>query len=523
MQSWKFNARRPLVAVVALAAAVGLGSVWQRQITAEPPARGKQTQSDTAAQHEAKGISRAFRQAADEILPTVVTIETRTKAHAAAGDKFSHNEQGEMQENPFKGTPFEDFFGGNSPFSQGHPGGKSPRQFTPKKEGTGSGVIIDKSGIILTNNHVVEGADEVLVRLSDGREFKATDIKTDPQTDLAVLRVKADGSLPAATLGNSDELEIGDWVIAVGNPFGLDSTVSAGIISGKHRELGRGQRTRYLQTDAAINPGNSGGPLVNLDGDVIGINTAIASNSGGYQGIGFAIPINRAKWVTDQLIKSGIVSRAYLGVGIEMVNADLAQKFGVQRGEGVLVAEIFPNSPAVKAGFKEGDIITSFNGTAIKNPRDLQELVEQANLDSKQEVKVLRDGKSVTLEVVVKALPKDLGKVAGNESEENSASPSAGFQSKELGMEVTNMTPEQAQSLGLKDYKGVLVSDVSPDGLAAEVGLREGMLILKVGKKPVENVDQFKQAVTSQSLKDGVLLLVRTEQGNRFIVIKSKE
>ena len=184
---------------------------------------------------------------------------------------------------------------------------------SPPHDGMGSGVIIDKSGIVLTNNHVVEGADTVTVRLSDGREFKATDIKTDPQTDLAVLHIKAKGDLPAAHLGNCDNLEIGDWVIAIGNPFGQEKTVTAGIISGKGRELGS-QRTKFLQTDAAINPGNSGGPLVNLDGEVVGINTAIASNSGGYQGIGFAIPINQAKWVTEQLIKNGSVSRAYLGV-----------------------------------------------------------------------------------------------------------------------------------------------------------------------------------------------------------------
>ena len=219
----------------------------------------------------------------------------------------------------------------------------------------GTGVIVDKSGIVLTNNHVVNGADEVTVHLADGREFKAEEIKTDEQTDLAVLRIRGAGSLlEAATLGNSDDMQIGDWVLAVGNPFELEQTVSAGIISGKGRELGSVQRAKFLQTDAAINPGNSGGPLVNLEGEVIGINTAIASNTGGYQGIGFAIPSNKAKWVMNQLIKKGAVERAYLGVKIERRRASgVAEKLGVKPGEGVLVYEVMPKSPAAEAGFQE--------------------------------------------------------------------------------------------------------------------------------------------------------------------------
>jgi len=244
---------------------------------------------------QAKSLSRAFRAAAKKVLPTVVTVRTVVKPH--------EEKKGEPGQNPFKGTPFEDLFGDEVP------GFNFDVPETPEL-GLGSGVIIDASGIVLTNNHVVEGADEVVVRLADGRELPATDIKVDARTDLAVLRIKASEPLPAAPLGDSDKLEIGDWVIAVGNPFELEGTVSAGIISAKGRTLGSVGRARFLQTDAAINPGNSGGPLVNLDGEVVGINTAIFSRSGGYQGIGFAIPINLAKWVTPQLIRGGRVERA---------------------------------------------------------------------------------------------------------------------------------------------------------------------------------------------------------------------
>ncbi len=297
----------------------------------------------------------------------MVTISSKSKAQPARRMQVPNGPKGA---NPFKGTPFEDFFNNNPDL-----GAESPHRM-PRREGTGSGVIVDKSGIVLTNNHVVDGADEVMVKLADGREFKAEDIKTDPQTDLAVLRIKGAGTLPAASLGNSDDLEIGDWVIAIGNPFGLDHTVSAGIISGKGRELAS-TRAKFLQTDAAINPGNSGGPLVDLNGEVIGINTAIASNSGSFAGIGFAIPSNTVGWVMNQLIKRGSVERAYLGVAIGEVSGDLAEKLGGHKGEGVLVSEVFPESPAAVAGVHEGDIIVKFGDQKIHGPGELQELVER--------------------------------------------------------------------------------------------------------------------------------------------------
>ncbi|HVC98153.1 MAG TPA: Do family serine endopeptidase [Pirellulales bacterium] len=504
--------RRKLLTAVALFALAAAGlPLWQVHGTAKEPGG-----THGAARQNANQLSEAFRAAAEEAVPTVVTIETRSTPHQVPG-----NGPRMHRENPFKGTPFEDFFkNDDSPF----PGfGDGHTQRTPHREGMGSGVIIDKSGIVLTNNHVVNGADEVIVRLSDGREFKAADIKTDPETDLAVLRISGAGTLPAARLGNSDDLRLGDWVIAVGNPFGLDSTVSAGIISGTGRDLKFGKRTRFLQTDAAINPGNSGGPLLNLDGEVIGINTAIASNSGGYQGIGFAIPSNLTKWVMSQLIERGVVQRAFLGVGIAEVSGPLADQVGVGRHDGVIVAEVHPNTPAAEAGFEEGDVITEFAGKAVRTPGDLQEKVERTPIDTRQDVKILRDGKPIHLHVVVKPLPDNETAKRGAYNERGHAATDEGaHKSHELGIEVGELTANNAGQLGFKDLKGVVITGVDDDGLAAEAGLREGMLIMKVGKTRVETVADFKKAMDEESVERGVLLLVRTEQGNRFVVLQKR-
>jgi len=357
-------------------------------------ARAQETTDREAISH-AKSLSRAFRAAAKRITPSVVTIQTKTNAKPPRADA--------PQENPFKGTPLEDLYP------------ELERRRRQPSSGIGSGVIIDSSGIVLTNNHVIEGADEVIVRLPDGREFKATDVRADSDTDLAVLRIKVKGKLPAAKLGNSDQLEIGDWVIAVGNPFELESTVSAGIISGKGRTLGRIRRAAFLQTDAAINPGNSGGPLVNLDGEIVGINTAIASSSGGYQGIGFAIPVNLAKWVTPQLLKNGRVQRAFLGVSIGDVEAELARRLKVAPYSGVLVRQVFEDTPAAKAGMKEGDLITAFSGVKVRSARELQLVVERAPLKSIQKVSILRDGKPQSVKVTIEPLPNALGRQPADE------------------------------------------------------------------------------------------------------------
>ena len=328
---------------------------------------------------QAKALSRAFRNAAESATPSVVMIISKLNAEI----------QDLAEQLPFELPPgFE--------LPDGHVETRS----------VGSGIIIDASGIILTNSHVVRNADEVRLRLSDGREFDVSDIKTDRLSDLAIVRFDAPDNLKAATLGNSDKLMIGDWVIAIGSPFELETTVSAGIISGKGRSVRQIRRNKMLQTDAAINPGNSGGPLVNLDGEVVGINTAIASSSGGYQGIGFAIPVDRAKWVARELIENGKVKRAYLGIEIRDVDADLARTQDIPIAHGVLVVKIIRNSPAEEAGLQNNDVIIEFSGVKVRDSRDLQLAVEQKPFDSKQRLVIFRDGKQTELEVTLKPLPE---------------------------------------------------------------------------------------------------------------------
>ena len=325
----------------------------------------------------AKALSKAFHNAASAVLPAVVAITNSPKV-AEQVEEGESAPEGNSEQMPFgfRGGVPDDLLKAHPElrfFFRQMPMPNMPRQGTTS---FGSGVIVDPSGIVLTNNHVVAGGGDITVALPDGREFKAVDIKTDPKSDLAVLRLKGASNLPAARLGNSDQLEVGDWVVALGQPFNLPGTVTAGIISAKGRNLGNGARQDLLQTDAAINPGNSGGPLVNLDGEVIGINVAIESRSGGNEGIGFTIPINLAKWVGGQLMTAGKVQRAYLGVKLQPVTQSLAEQFNVKVNQGVLVAQVFPDTPAAKAGLKPGDVIVGFAGKPVSSPQELQGFVE---------------------------------------------------------------------------------------------------------------------------------------------------
>jgi serine protease Do len=364
---------------------------------------------------------------------------------------------------------------------------------------------------------VVEGADEVTVELPDGREFKATEIKTDPESDLAVVRLADAKDLPVAKLGDSDKLSIGDWVIAIGNPFELETTVSAGIISGKGRELSGIRRAQFLQTDAAINPGNSGGPLVNLAGEVIGINTAIASRSGGNQGVGFAIPVNLAKWVSNQLIDKGSVERAFIGVQMGPLDAKMAAKLGVASRKGVLVNDVVPGSPAAEAGVQELDVITGFDDTAVEGTRSLQELVERSAIGQAHKLTVLRDGKPLTLSIAVKPLPKDLAKQVPGKSLQSESSEET-YHSEEFGVEVREKSslPEDAY----EGFEGVVVDRVDADGLAAEKGLGPGVLIRAVGKTNVTTIAEFQEAIEKETAEDGVVLKVRTPRGNAVVLLQ---
>jgi serine protease Do len=390
---------------------------------------------------------------------------------------------------------------------------------TPRRSGVGSGVIVDPSGIVLTNNHVVEGADEVVVELTDGREFKAKEIKTDPESDLAVIRLADAKDLPTAKLGDSDKLAIGDWVIAIGTPFELETTVSAGIISGKGRELGGIRRAQFLQTDAAINPGNSGGPLINLAGEVVGINTAIASNSGGYQGIGFAIPVNLAKWVSGQLIAKGKVERAFIGVQMGPLDAKMAAKLGAKDRKGVLVNDVVPGSPAAEAGVQELDVITAFDDQPVEGTRALQEIVERSAIGKPHKLTVFRDGKQVTLSVAVKPLPSDLAQAGPGRGPRAEAGEETYF-SKEFGIEVRDKASVADDAY--EGFTGVLVDRVDSDGLAAEAGIGPGVLVRAVGRTEVKTIADFAAAIEKETAAEGVVLKVRTPRGNAVVLLQRK-
>jgi serine protease Do len=311
---------------------------------------------------------------------------------------------------------------------------------------------------------------------------------------------------------------VGDWVLALGGPFGLEGTVTAGIISAKRRAVGITRRDDFLQTDAAINPGNSGGPLVNLDGEVVGINTAISTRSGGNMGVGFSVPINMAKWVADQLVKTGVVKRAYLGVGIEPVTQDLAKEFGVKVREGVVVREVFDDTPAAKAGLKPGDVIVRFAGKPVSSPQELTTLVEQTKIGQKEKTEVVRDGKRIDLELTVLEQPKDFGLAArGGRSR---GGPTEGSRLDQLGIEAAPLTKDVADQLGIKSGEGVVVTQVEPGSPAAKGGLTIGTVILQANRKPIRSVEDLKKAIEAQPLDKGVLLLIRTREGSRFVVIR---
>ena len=458
--------------------------------------------NDSVSQSHAKSLSNAFRSASGKVLPSVVTIRSTASASKTGNVMQEGNLPEELRNHPMFKRFFEDM-----PESRLAPRGR-------EQSGMGSGVIIDSSGIILTNNHVVNGADKLLVKIHDGREFEATEWKTDPKTDIAVVKIESKTSLPAATIGNSDGLEIGDWVIAVGAPFGLDETVTAGIISAKSRGIGITDREEFLQTDAAINPGNSGGPLVNLDGAVVGINTAIATTSGGYQGIGFAIPVNLARWVGDELMAHGTVQRAFLGVGIQAIDDTLSKQLGLDTVKGAVVTDVRSGSPAAKSGLQSGDVIVEFDGTAIRRPRDLQGQVERASLTEAHEVVVIRDGKRTKLSVTVQAMPDNVASIG--QSQESSSDPS----SSALGLQLSELTADVASQLGIEGTNGLVVTGVKSGSPADRAGLSDGMVILKVGQVSVKSLADFKAAIDAASDSDGILMLVKSGESARFVVVR---
>ncbi len=512
-----------LVAAVLLAIA---GSLVAANLPASATPKAEIPRDEAV--NSARALSQAFRNAASDVLPAVVAIRTvpQVAVRTQSDEQESRGEQSDIPFREFHGMPFGELFG-NHPelrrfFEQmpSNPGLDSPG---PRAGGLGSGVIIDSDGTILTNNHVVAGAGKVSVQLQDGREFEAVDIHRDTRTDLAVLRIEGASGLTAAKLGDSDSAEVGDWVLALGEPFGLEGTVTAGIISAKGRGLGIAEREDFIQTDAAINPGNSGGPLVNLDGEVVGVNTAISSRSGGNQGVGFAVPINLAKWVADQLIETGSVRRAYLGVVIQPVTHELAQHLGVSARQGVLVTEVMPDTPGAAAGLKDGDVIVEFAGRKMTKPIELQGVVERAEIGSKQPLVVLRDGKRHELSVPIGEQPTDFGRnslKATRPGERTKPTPS---QFENLGFQVETLSDDVAEHLGFQGQQGLVITEVTPDSPAAEAGLGAGALITHIDRTPVTDVASLREAVEKASAEKGILLRVRNGQGARFVVLKPRK
>jgi serine protease Do len=460
----------------------------------------------------------SFRGVVKQVLPAVVSIESRGKP-ARAPRAGLPGWPGPLD--PRIPEEFRRFFEDPQPqqFRE------VPGRDTPQRLGIGSGFLVDPRGIILTNNHVVDGADEVIVQLSDGRKLTSKDVKTDPKTDLALVRIEAKGKLPFLRLGDSSKMEIGDRVLAVGAPFGLVGSVTHGIISGKDRSLRMNMYEDFVQTDAAINPGNSGGPLVNLAGEVIGINAAIKTRNGGFQGVGLAVSSNLARDVMKQLLANGSVKRGYLGVQIKDVDdAVLAKRLGLQTGEqGVLVTRTFEDAPAAKGGVKEGDVITAINGNPIKDGRDLQWIVARLPLNKPVTVRLVRDGQPRTVQVTVVEQPADLSTTGMSVPRvpERVREPE-GIRIDKLGIEAGDLSADLAERLGYRSgVKGAVVLHVRR-GSPAVAELAPGMVISKLDKTPVDSAEALRSAVAKASLEKGVILQVRSpRRGANYILLKS--
>jgi serine protease Do len=398
------------------------------------------------------------------------------------------------------GHSLEDFF----PFPFGDPFG--PEGPTPRERlvpSLGSGFVISKDGYIVTNNHVIEEVDSITVKFNDGTELPAEVIGRDPKTDIALIRVKPEGDLFALPLGDSERVRPGEWVVAIGNPFGLEHTVTAGIVSAKHRDIDHGAYDDYIQTDAAINPGNSGGPLLNLAGEVIGINTAINPRA---NTIGFAVPIEMAKQILPQLKAEGHVTRGWLGVVIQQITPEIAEELGIEGQKGALVSKVVPEGPADEAGIQQRDVIVEFDGKPIEDFDDLPRVVARTPIDKKVKVVVIRDGKRKTLNPAIGALEEP------EETQLAAASPSG---AKAFGMTVQDLTPEIADQLGVEGTEGVVVSSVDPAGPAREAGIRRGDVIVEVDQREVKDSKSLHDQLSKAD--DRVLLLIRRGDSQLYV------
>jgi serine protease Do len=488
-----------VIAGVFLVAGALIGVVWSVRYDWTPVAESKEPVAATAVAVGGAGIP-SFVPIVKAVTPAVVNIST---SRVVKGPQSGEMPPG--MDDPF----FRHFFGD-----------EFYRRFQIPKDrrenSLGSGVIVGADGYIVTNNHVVAKADEIKVLLSDKREFKGKVVGTDPKSDIAVIKI--DGKdLPMIPWGDSDKLDVGEYVLAIGNPFGLNQTVTMGIVSALGRaNVGITDYEDFIQTDAAINPGNSGGALVNTRGELVGINTAIFSRSGGYMGIGFAVPSKMVNAVMSSLIKTGKVVRGWLGVSIQPVTPEIAKQFGLKEARGALVNEVIPESPAVGAGIKSGDVITSFDGKAIDSPAMLRNIVASTLVGKTVKVELLRDKKTVSAEVKITEQPKDVQRAGTEEGADEGAQNTA-----LAGLEVRNLTAEITRQLGLPaGSAGVVVAGIGDAAAAAEAGVEEGDVIVEINRKSVRNINDYRKVTEKLGKKDDALLLVIRRGSRLYIPVK---
>jgi len=434
----------------------------------------------------------SFSDLAESASPAVVNIRT-VKTIKGGGRVFRHFKKGPFGDD----DPMKDFF--DRFFDE-----DQKRDF--KQRSLGSGFIIDKDGYIVTNNHVIDNADKIVVILKDEKEFEAQIVGRDKNTDLALIKIELNHNLPVLRFGDSDALKVGQWVVAIGNPFGLEQTVTAGIVSAKGRVIGSGPYDDFIQTDASINPGNSGGPLLNMKGEVIGINTAIVA---GGQGIGFAIPVNLAKNIIAQIKSTGEVTRGWLGVGIQDISEEVAEYYGIKEKKGVLVTEVFPDDPADLAGIKPKDVIISVNGKTVDSARLLTGMIADTHVGDTIQIKINRNGKTRTIDV--KIAKREETKIAGRSTQEKEQGP--------LGIQVSEITPETARRFNLKDAKGVIVTGVDPESKAAEAGLQIHDIIREINHKNITSVSDLNKTIDDIPEGETINLFIR-RLNRGFLVIK---
>jgi serine protease Do len=476
------------VALLVLAMSATAGVFLQGHATAD-------TQNPAIA--SAVETAKAFTAVTKTVAPAVVFIKA-TKQTVMTGNMPGMNGlQGQIPDEMLRR-----FFGDRMPESP------TPRQPQPMV-GEGSGFLISKDGYILTNNHVVGGANRLEVALHDGRKMEAKVVGTDAHTDVALIKIEGQ-DLPVLPMGDSDVMEVGEWVLAIGSPFGLTGTVTSGIVSAKGRDgMGITDYENFLQTDAAINPGNSGGPLVNLQGQAIGINTAILSRDGGYNGIGFAIPMNMAKQICGQLMEHGTVTRGFLGVIIQPLTPELANSFGLGDATGVLIGDVSSDGPAARIGLQRGDVIVKFNGEPVKDTTSFRNRVAMITPETSVDLEVLRDGQPKSFSLQVGKLPEN-DSVAAAQTESVQT----------WGLTVQSLDQQLAEKLGVESTRGVVVTAVDPNSVAASAGVRPGMVITEVNRKPVANAREFDEAAKAAKDSDTLLLLVQLEGHTRYLVLQ---